>query len=72
VQVTIKFLGPLSKEDKILEIKNGDELKKILQKEIDKEWLDSVAIAVNDKLVSNLENIKNGDVISILPPVCGG
>ena len=72
LKVTVKFLGPISKEDKIIEIENSDELKEILQKELDKEWLDSVAIGVNDKIVNSLENIKDGDVVTLLPPVCGG
>jgi molybdopterin converting factor small subunit len=72
LKVKVKFLGPISKKDKIIEIKNSNELKEILKKEIDKEWLDSVAVAVNDKIVNNLENIKDGDVITLLPPVCGG
>jgi hypothetical protein len=30
-------------------------------------------VAVNDEIATNLEMpIKNGDKISILPPVCGG
>jgi molybdopterin synthase sulfur carrier subunit len=72
LKVRVKFLGPLSKEDKIINIENSNELKEILKKEIDKEWLDSVAVAVNDKIVNSLESIKDGDVISLLPPVCGG
>jgi molybdopterin converting factor small subunit len=72
LKVKVKFLGPISKKDKIIEIKNSNELKEILKKEIDKEWLDSVAVAVNDKIVNNLENIKDGDIITLLPPVCGG
>jgi molybdopterin synthase sulfur carrier subunit len=72
LKVKVKFLGPISREDKIIEIKDSNELKEILQKEIDKEWLESVAVAINDKIVDSLENIKEGDVITLLPPVCGG
>jgi len=72
LKVVIKFLGPLSRDDKVLEVKNSNELKEVLKKEIGKEWLESVAIAINDKIVSDLNDIKDGDIISILPPVCGG
>jgi molybdopterin synthase sulfur carrier subunit len=72
LKIKVKFLGPISKEDKIIEIENSNELKEILKKEIDNEWLDSVAVAVNDKIVNSLENIKDGDIITLLPPVCGG
>jgi molybdopterin synthase sulfur carrier subunit len=72
LKVKVKFLGPIAKEDKIIEIKDYNELKEILKKEVEEEWLESIAVAVNDKIVNSLENIKDGDVISLLPPVCGG
>jgi len=72
LKVVVKFLGPLSREDKLFDVKNSDDLKDKLKKEIGSEWIESVAIAVNDKIVSDLNNIKDGDIISILPPVCGG
>jgi len=72
LKVLIKFLGPISREDLEVNVNSSDELKKIIQKNVDKKWLDSLAVAVNDEIVSNLDNIKDGDVISLLPPVCGG
>ncbi|GAA6953125.1 hypothetical protein VN0387_15210 [Helicobacter pylori] len=50
------------------------ELRAILQeKEGLKEWLGVCAIALNDHLIDNLNTpLKDGDVISLLPPVCGG
>jgi len=72
LKVLIKFLGPISKDDLEVEIKSSKELKEILKNTIDKEWLDKVAIAVNDNIVSDFDNIKDGDIISVLPPVCGG
>ena len=72
MRVVVKFLGPISRDDLNLDIKNSDELKKILKKELSEEWLESISVAVNDEIVSNLENIKDGDVITLLPPVCGG
>jgi len=72
LKVVVKFLGPLAKEDKIFDVKNSEELKDKLKKEIGTEWVESVAIAVNDKIVADLSSLKDGDIISILPPVCGG
>jgi len=72
LKVVVKFLGPIAREDLEIEIKNVDELKEILKKELSSEWLESVAVGVNDEIVSDLKNIKDGDVITLLPPVCGG
>ena len=36
-------------------------------------WLEISAVAINDVLVADLNApIKQGDKISLLPPVCGG
>jgi molybdopterin synthase sulfur carrier subunit len=72
--VRVEFLGPIQKEALELEITNLNELAAILQKDEEmKEWLDNCAVAVNDNLVASLEcALKNGDKISLLPPVCGG
>ncbi|WP_434637433.1 MoaD/ThiS family protein [Sulfurimonas sp. NW7] len=72
--VRVEFLGPIQKEALELEITNLNELAAILQKDEEvKEWLDNCAVAVNDNLVTSLEcELKNGDKISLLPPVCGG
>ena len=72
--VRVEFLGPIQKEALELEINNLNELAQILQddKELS-EWLQNSAVAVNDTLVSSLEApLKDGDKISLLPPVCGG
>jgi len=72
--VRIEFLGPIQKPSLELAISNLNELAPILQddKELS-EWLDTCAVAVNDTLVSSLEfTLKDGDKISLLPPVCGG
>lgn len=72
--VKVEFLGPISKEDMDLDINNLSQLSEILKK--DKEvssWLDSCAVAVNDTLVATKDfELKSGDKISLLPPVCGG
>ena len=72
--VKVEFLGPIQKEALELEITNLNELAAILQAdESMKEWLENSAVAVNDMLVSSLEHpLKDGDKISLLPPVCGG
>ena len=72
--VKVEFLGPIQKEALELEIENLNELAAILQKDEEvKEWLASCAVAVNDTLVASLEQpLKDGDKISLLPPVCGG
>ena len=72
--VRVEFLGPIQKDSLELEITNLNELAVILQEDIEmKEWLENCAVAVNDTLVSSLEApLKDGDKISLLPPVCGG
>ncbi|WP_457746894.1 MoaD/ThiS family protein [Sulfurimonas sp.] len=72
--VRVEFLGPIQKAALEVEIKNLNELAEILQKDAEvKDWLATSAVAVNDTLVSSLEYaLKDGDKISLLPPVCGG
>lgn len=72
--IKVEFLGPIQKEPLELEIENLQELAPILQ-EIPEmsEWLKNSAVAVNDTLVSSLDiALKDGDKVSLLPPVCGG
>lgn len=72
--VKVEFLGPIKKDAMELEIANLSELASILQQDAElKEWLSNSAVAVNDALVSSLEHpLKEGDKVSLLPPVCGG
>lgn len=72
--VKVEFLGPINKSPIYIEINNLDQLSSILKEnESLKEWLEISAVAVNDVLVSNRNiELKSGDKISILPPVCGG
>ena len=72
--VKVEFLGPLSKKPMEVDIKNLAELKDILKDDESlSEWLDSVAVALNDEIVSSLDiELKDGDRVSLLPPVCGG
>jgi len=70
----IEFLGPISIDTMDADIKNIEELS-ILLKTIPEmqEWIDNSAVAVNNTIVSSLNiAITNEDVITILPPVCGG
>ena len=72
--VKVEFLGPIQKPSLELEITNLNELATILQEDVElTEWLETCAVAVNDTLVASLEApLKDGDKISLLPPVCGG
>jgi len=72
--VRVEFLGPIQKDALELNITNLSELATILQADESlQEWLTNSAVAVNDTLVSSLEGVlKDGDKISLLPPVCGG
>lgn len=72
--VKVEFLGPINKDDISLDVKNLDELSKILkQDESLVKWLENCAVAVNDVLVSSKNfELKSGDKVSLLPPVCGG
>jgi molybdopterin synthase sulfur carrier subunit len=72
--VKVEFLGPINKEDMNLDIKSLNELSEILKN--DKEvstWLETCAVAINDTLVCSKDiELKDGDKVSLLPPVCGG
>ncbi len=70
----IEFLGPINREAMEVDISNLSELKSLLKDDEElQEWLANSAVAVNDMLVSTLDTpIKEGDKISLLPPVCGG
>jgi len=72
--VKIEFLGPIGKESIELEAKTLAEVSAFLKKDESlAKWLDKCAVAVNDTMVNDLNmTLKDGDKISILPPVCGG
>lgn len=72
--IRVEFLGPIQKPSLELDIQNLSELAAVLQKDDEmSEWLTNCAVAVNDTLVSSLEApLKDGDKVSLLPPVCGG
>ena len=72
--IRVEFLGPISQEPLHLEIDNLQKLATILQETPQlAQWLENSAVAVNDTLVSSLDfPLKDGDKVSLLPPVCGG
>ena len=73
--VKIEFLGPINKEDMNLDIQNLSQLSDILKEDSDVSTrLATCAVAINDTLISSKDNVvlKDGDRVSLLPPVCGG
>jgi len=72
--VRVDFLGPIDIDSLELNVSSLGELAEILR-EIEglAEWLENSAVAVNSEIVSSLDReLKSGDIVSILPPVCGG
>lgn len=72
--VKVQFLGPINQEELVLDISTLAELAVKLQENIQlQEWLPNCSVAVNDTITNTPDHpLKDGDVISILPPVCGG
>lgn len=72
--VKIEFLGPINRESLHLDITNLTQLSEILKNDNEINlWLESCAVAVNDTIVySKNFDLKSGDKVSLLPPVCGG
>jgi molybdopterin synthase sulfur carrier subunit len=72
--VRVEFLGPIGKAPLEVDIDNLKQLSQILKSDIQvSTWLESCAVAVNDIMVTSKDiSLKDGDKISLLPPVCGG
>jgi len=72
--VKIEFLGPISREPLEIEANSLEDVAKVLQNiEEISSWLDKCAVAINDNMTNDLSTkLKDGDRVSILPPVCGG
>ena len=72
--VKVEFLGPISQEPLELEVRTLQELAdKLKAFESLSGWMEKCAVAVNDEMTNDLTKIlKEGDRVSILPPVCGG
>ncbi len=72
--VTIEFLGPIGIAPMNLDITTLEQLSEILKEdERVQNWLENSAVAVNDILIKDKTiPLKDGDKVSLLPPVCGG
>ena len=72
--IKVEFLGPMAQETIELEAKTLADVATQLQNiESVTAWLDKCAVAVNNQMTNDLNMVlKEGDKISILPPVCGG
>ena len=72
MKVLIRFVGPIARDDLSVDVNSSEELKNIIKQNVAKEWIETLGVAVNDRLIKNLDDIKDGDIITLLPPVCGG
>jgi molybdopterin synthase sulfur carrier subunit len=72
--IKVEFLGPIGKASVEMEAATLAEVAEKLKEDATvKEWLPKCAVALNDTMVSDLSTVlKEGDRVSILPPVCGG
>lgn len=72
--VTVEFLGPIQKDKITLEAATLNDVAEFLSKDDElKSWIETCAVAVNDTMVMDLNTaLKDGDKVSLLPPVCGG
>jgi sulfur-carrier protein len=72
--VTVEFLGPIQKAPLTLEAVTLHDVAEVLKQDEElAQWLANCAVAVNDTLVATLDTVlKEGDKVSLLPPVCGG
>lgn len=70
----VEFLGPIGRPSLNVDVKSLSELREFLKNDEElSKWLEISAVAINDVLVSDLNApLKQGDKISLLPPVCGG
>ncbi len=72
--IKVEFLGPIGKEPLEMEAETlADVSEKLKEDAALSQWLDKCAVALNDTMVNDLNTaLKDGDRVSILPPVCGG
>ncbi len=74
IVITVEFLGPIDKDPLTMEAETLEQLAaKLAQDPKLKPWLKKCAVAINDTMVSEIgTKLKDGDRVSLLPPVCGG
>jgi molybdopterin synthase sulfur carrier subunit len=72
--VIVEFLGPIALAPLEIEAETLGDVAKVLQaNSLLEPWLGKCAVAVNDNMVKDMNYaLKDGDRISLLPPVCGG
>ncbi|WP_309499572.1 MoaD/ThiS family protein [Sulfurovum sp.] len=72
--VKVEFLGPIGKAPMEIEATTLADVSAQLKEVAGlSEWLGKCAVALNDTMVNDLNiELKDGDRVSILPPVCGG
>ena len=72
--VKVEFLGPIGKAPVEMEAATLADVSTQLKEDASLlQWLDKCAVALNDTMVNDLTTVlKDGDKVSILPPVCGG
>lgn len=72
--ITVEFLGPIQKASLSLDASSLHDVAEALKNDSEMaQWLENCAVAVNDTLVASLDTVlKDGDRVSLLPPVCGG
>lgn len=72
--IKVEFLGPIGKAPIEMEAKTLADVSAQLKEDSSLiQWLDKCAVALNDTMVNDLTTVlKEGDRVSILPPVCGG
>lgn len=74
MKISVAFLGPLSREPLSVDVDNLKELRYLLRRDDEiLKWLDECAIIINDEIITDLNYpLVEGDVVMLLPPVCGG
>ena len=72
--VRVEFLGPIARESLEIEASSVQEIADRLKgDESLREWLPKCAVALNDEMISDLSiELRDGDRVTLLPPVCGG
>ena len=72
--VKVEFLGPIGKAPIEMEAETLADVSVKLKEDASlTDWLDKCAVALNDTMINDLTtSLKDGDRVSILPPVCGG